>query len=85
MATKELEHFAQYDYLVVNDNLETALKELSSIYVAARSARSRRGHYGTLLLTEARSRSEARPTEARPTDGKPLGDGGGKPPGGGTA
>jgi len=40
MATKELEHFAQYDYLVVNDNLETALKELSSIYVAARCARA---------------------------------------------
>jgi len=56
MATQELEHFAQYDYLVVNDNLETALKELSSIYVAARSARSRRGHYGNLLLSEARAR-----------------------------
>jgi len=56
MATKELEHFAQYDYLVVNDNLETALKELSSIYVAARCARGRRGHYGHLLLSEARAR-----------------------------
>ena len=44
MAKRELEHFAEYDYLVVNDNLETALKELSSIYVAARCARSRRGH-----------------------------------------
>jgi len=60
MATKELEHFAQYDYLVVNDNLETALKELSSIYVAARCARARRGHYGTLLLTEARTRESGR-------------------------
>ena len=28
-AKRELEHFAEYDYLVVNDNLETALKELS--------------------------------------------------------
>src|SRR6478609_8165083 len=56
MATKELEHFAQYDYLVVNDNLETALKELSSIYVAARCARSRRGHYGQMLLHEGISR-----------------------------
>jgi len=56
MATKELEHFAQYDYLVVNDNLETALKELSSIYVAARSTRGRRGHYGQMLLSEARAR-----------------------------
>jgi guanylate kinase len=56
VATRELEHFAQYDYLVVNDNLETALKELSSIYVAARCARGRRGHYGQMLLSEARSR-----------------------------
>jgi guanylate kinase len=66
MATKELEHFAQYDYLVVNDNLETALKELSSIYVAARCARGRRGHYGQMLLSEARAR-EAGPTA--PTGG----------------
>jgi guanylate kinase len=56
MATKELEHFAQYDYLVVNDNLETALKELSSIYVAARCVRQRRGHYGQMLLNEALDR-----------------------------
>ncbi len=57
-ATRELEHFAEYDYLVVNDNLETALKELSSIYVAARCARTRRGHYGHVLLGEARTRSQ---------------------------
>jgi guanylate kinase len=60
VATKELEHFAQYDYLVVNDNLETALKELSSIYVAARCARSRRGHYGQMLLNEALDRDDGR-------------------------
>ncbi|HTA17841.1 MAG TPA: guanylate kinase, partial [Polyangia bacterium] len=58
MATRELEHFAQYDYLVVNDNLETALKELSSIYVAARCARLRRGHYGQMLLSEALDRDD---------------------------
>jgi guanylate kinase len=56
MATRELEHFSEYDYLVVNDNLETALKELTAICVAARSARSRRSHYGHTLLTEARQR-----------------------------
>lgn len=57
-ATRELEHFADYDYLVVNDNLETALKELSSIYVAVRCARARRGHYGHALLGEARTREQ---------------------------
>ncbi len=56
MATRELEHFGEYDYLVVNDNLETALKELPSICFAARCARSRRSHYGHSLLTEARQR-----------------------------
>jgi guanylate kinase len=55
-ATRELEHFAEYDYLVVNDNLDTALKELSSIYVAARCGRPRREHYGRELLAEAQSR-----------------------------
>ena len=54
MAKRELEHYGEYDYLVVNDNLETALKELSSIYVAARCARSRSGHLGQVLLQEAR-------------------------------
>ena len=61
MAKRELEHFAGYDYLVVNDNLETALKELSSIYVAARCTRARRGHYGQTLVVEARSREETPP------------------------
>ena len=36
----ELEHFAEYDYLVVNDNLETALKELS-IYLCGGALHAR--------------------------------------------
>lgn len=62
-ATRELEHFADYDYLVVNDNLETALKELSSIYVAARCSRAKRGHYGHALLAEARTRGQQPQTQ----------------------
>ena len=46
---------------MVNDNLETALKELSSIYVAARCARTRRGHYGHELLDEAQAQARGRP------------------------
>jgi guanylate kinase len=64
-AKRELEHFAEYDYLVVNDNLETALKELSSIYVAARCTRARREHYGHALLTEARSREGGPPSSSQ--------------------
>ncbi len=60
-ATRELEHFAEYDYLVVNDNLETALHELSSIYVAARCARARRAHYGHTLLAEAQAQARGQP------------------------
>jgi guanylate kinase len=61
MAKRELEHYGEYDYLVVNDNLETALKELASIYVAARCARSRSGHLGQSLLQEARTMEEGQP------------------------
>jgi guanylate kinase len=64
-AKRELEHFAEYDYLVVNDNLETALKELSSIYVAARCTRARRAHYGHALLSEARSREGGPPSSSQ--------------------
>ena len=64
-AKRELEHFAEYDYLVVNDNLETALKELSSIYVAARCTRARREHYGHALLAEARSRDGGPPSPSQ--------------------
>src|SRR5215510_11676343 len=60
MAREELEHFGEYDYLIVNDNFETALKELTSIYVAARCTRARRGHYGLTLLAEARSQPPTR-------------------------
>jgi len=55
MAKRELEHFAEYDYLVVNENLDTALEELTSIYIAARCTRPRRMHIGQELLAEAKS------------------------------
>jgi guanylate kinase len=55
MAKRELEHFAEYDYLVVNENLDTALEELTSIYIAARCTRARRVHIGQELLAEAKS------------------------------
>jgi guanylate kinase len=35
MAKKELAHYHIYDYLVVNDDLETAYQQLRAIYVAA--------------------------------------------------
>ena len=58
MARGELEHFGEYDYLIVNDNFETALKELTSIYIAARCARSRSDHLALALCAEARQGPE---------------------------
>jgi guanylate kinase len=61
MARGELEHFGEYDYLVVNDNFDTALKQLTSIYVAARCARARSAHLGQALCAEARLPSDGKP------------------------
>lgn len=51
-AREELSHYAEYDYLVVNDNLDRAHGELSSIYVAARCTRVRSDHLAQALLAE---------------------------------
>ena len=61
MARGELEHFAEYDYLIVNDNFETALKELTSIYIAARCARPRSAHLAIALCSEARMGADWKP------------------------
>jgi guanylate kinase len=55
-AHKELFHYADYDYLVVNDRLEKAYEELRSIYVAARCARFRNEPLAQALLAEAAAR-----------------------------
>jgi guanylate kinase len=55
-AHKELFHYAEYDYLVVNDELEKAYDELRSIYIAARCARSRNEPLAQALLAEAAAR-----------------------------
>ena len=52
VAHKELAHYREYDYLVVNDELEKAFSELSSIYTAARCARSRNEGLAQTLLAE---------------------------------
>jgi guanylate kinase len=59
MACKELEHYGEYDYLVVNDDLSRAYDQLRSIFVAARCARSRRDAVAQALLAQAAAR---RPT-----------------------
>jgi guanylate kinase len=51
-ARKELAHYHEYDYLVVNDEIEKAFGELSAIYVAARCARFRKEGFAQALLSE---------------------------------
>ncbi|MBN2573827.1 MAG: guanylate kinase [Deltaproteobacteria bacterium] len=56
MACQELEHYAEYDYLVVNDSLDRAYEEMRAIYVAARAMRKRREGVARALLAEAAGR-----------------------------
>ena len=55
-AQEELRHFDEYDYLVVNDDLETAFSELSAIYIAARCTRARGAAHARVLLAEVAAR-----------------------------
>jgi guanylate kinase len=57
MAREELKHYGEYDYLVVNEELERAYQELRAVYLASRAARPRREGVARALLAEAASRS----------------------------
>jgi guanylate kinase len=59
MACKELEHYGEYDYLVVNDDLARAYDQLRSIFVAARCAQTRQSAVAQALLAEAAARRPA--------------------------
>jgi len=56
VAHKELFHYTDYDYLVVNDQLEKAFDELRSIYIAERCSRGRNEPLAQALLAEAAAR-----------------------------
>jgi guanylate kinase len=49
-ARREIEHYALFDYLVINDDLERAFKELSSVLVAERARCRRRALAAEALL-----------------------------------
>ena len=53
MAHEELTHYGEYDYLVVNDNLDQAYSKLRAIYVAAGCTRIRNDELAQALLREA--------------------------------
>jgi len=60
MACEELKHYDEYDYLVINEDLEQAYEELRAIYKAARTARRRREGVARILLAEAAVRKPLR-------------------------
>lgn len=52
-AAEEMTHYDAYAYLVVNDDLEQAYKELKSIYLASRCSRTRRAALAQELVKQA--------------------------------
>jgi guanylate kinase len=50
VARSELAHYAEYDYLIVNDDLDNAYDALRAIYVAALHRRQRRAAQAQALL-----------------------------------
>ncbi len=50
MAKKEIEHYALFDYLILNDDLDRAFDELRSIVVAEQARRTRRAFLAESLL-----------------------------------
>ena len=54
VAEREIEHYALFDYLVVNDKVDHAFEELRSIITAERCRRSARAHLAEELLRKGR-------------------------------
>jgi len=50
VAKREIEHYALFDYLIVNDDIQRAFDELRSVVVAERSRRQRRARLAESLL-----------------------------------
>ena len=54
-ARKEVEHYALFDYVIVNDDVEQAVGELRSIVIASRCARARLAADAERLLREGKT------------------------------
>ena len=49
-AKREIEHYALFDYVIVNDDLKRAFEQLAAVVLAERSKRARRAHLAEALL-----------------------------------
>ncbi|HEY6462449.1 MAG TPA: guanylate kinase [Polyangiaceae bacterium] len=54
VAEREIEHYALFDYVIVNDDVQRAFDELRSITVAERARRQRRARQAEALLRTGR-------------------------------
>ena len=54
VAAREIEHYAYFDYIIVNDDVQRAFDELRSIAVAERARRQRRAPLAESLLRTGR-------------------------------
>ncbi len=66
VAREEIAHYGQFDYLLVNDDLEQATLELASIFLSAECARPRRAQEAEALLAEGRGFGGSRPPTSGP-------------------
>ena len=57
-AREELAHFGDYHYLVVNDDLEVAYRDVRAIYRARSLRCQRQSHHARSLLEEAQKNGE---------------------------
>jgi guanylate kinase len=53
-ATREIEHFGEFDYVIVNDDVEAAYAKLEAILVAESARRARMATAAEALLADAR-------------------------------
>ncbi|MCA9670876.1 MAG: guanylate kinase [Myxococcales bacterium] len=53
-AAEELTHHGEYDYLITNDDLDVAYRELRAVYLAAHCQARRRSSRAIALIDEAR-------------------------------
>jgi guanylate kinase len=50
VAKREIDHYALFDYVIVNDDLKAAFDHLAAIVLAERSKRARKAHLAEALL-----------------------------------
>jgi guanylate kinase len=54
VAAEEIAHFVRYDYVVINDDFDQAVRELEAILIAERSRRGRRARVAEEILESFR-------------------------------